>query len=282
MRRTISIFAVVFLITAASVHGAPIVLVEASPAVNIFGSPSWVNWSNNALQALGTNSSTAGTPNTPAYYVATMQVTSAELIVSSFPSWRAKANPGAVFGSAFASELGNRLTYSYFIYDSSGADVDIANGITLDRPASPWRAASSSAVSSFYYPIDTSGNSARIGIEYGANGVFGGGDDTYVTSGTGLVDAIFATGPGLGDAECGAGTQQAQLDCARASIDALGAFSETYKVTYGTAPAYRGASASGTATVEVNSIAAAVPEPTSITLVGVAVAGIIGVRRRRR
>jgi hypothetical protein len=98
----------------------PLITVFPSVAPNKFGSPSWPGYVNNAVNISGTGGiqnggAATGNPASPTFYSATNSISTPDLIVTNFPSWRGFANPGSVFGPAFANEFGNRLTFGLYI-----------------------------------------------------------------------------------------------------------------------------------------------------------------------
>ena len=116
-------------------------------------------------------------------------------MVTSFPSWMGVADPGTVFGPAFAQESGNRLTFGMDIKGGTNL-ISIAQlsftmtstdpGNTLDWTYSP--------IPYSYSGLNTgSANPVYLGIIYGPNG-----QNTYVTNGpaTQLVNEIVTCGSG--------------------------------------------------------------------------------------
>src|SRR5512135_552760 len=85
--------------------------VYPSSAPNAYGSPSYPGWVANAVYALENDLATWGDNSLPTYYQRITVMTDRDNIVTGFMSWKGYADPGTVFGPAFASELGNRATY---------------------------------------------------------------------------------------------------------------------------------------------------------------------------
>ncbi len=165
-------------------------------APNRWGSPSWNAWASNAVTAILNGYSSYGDPSLPSYYQwAPSVVPVTNDIVTGFPSWMGQADPGDVFGPAFAQELGNRLTFGMDIKGGTNL-ISIAQlsftmtstdpGNTLDWTYSP--------IPYSYSGLNTgSANPVYLGIIYGPNG-----RNTYVTNGpaTQLVNEIITCGSG--------------------------------------------------------------------------------------
>jgi hypothetical protein len=165
-------------------------------APNRWGSPSWNAWASNAITAILNGDSSYGDPSSPTFY---QQITNAvpmtNNLVTSFPSWMGVADPGSVFGPAFAQESGNRLTFGMDIKGGTNL-ICIAQlsfimtstdpGNTLDWIYSPIPYSYSSLNTGCADPV-------YLGIIYGPNG-----QNTYVTNGppTQLVNEIITCGSG--------------------------------------------------------------------------------------
>jgi hypothetical protein len=184
-------------------HSGPIlgtggITIAVFPALapNRWGSPSWNTWASNAVTAILNGNSSYGDPSSPTFY---QQITGAVSVtnnlVTSFPSWMGQADPGTVFGPAFAQESGNRLTFGMHIQGGTNlisiaqlsftmASTDIGN--TLDWTYSP--------IPYSYSGLNTGGASpVYLGIIYGPNG-----RNTYVTKGPAdqWVNEIITCGSG--------------------------------------------------------------------------------------
>lgn len=157
-------------------------------APNVYGSPSWNAWVSNATTAIQNGYVSYGDPTSPAFYQQAPNVISVTNdIVTGFPSWEGLADPGDVFGAAYAQELGNRLQFG----------VDIKGGTNLISISQLSFTAQSTD------PGDTLGfsfaegsysySASYVGIIYGD-----GGTNTYITSGpaTQLVNEIVGRGSG--------------------------------------------------------------------------------------
>jgi hypothetical protein len=177
-------------------NGGITITVFPALAPNRWGSPSWNAWSSNAVTAILNGFSSYGDPSSPTYYQqVTNSVPVTNNLVTSFPSWMGQADPGNVFGPAFAQELGNRLTFGMDIKGGTNlisiaqlsftmTSTDPSN--TLDWTYSP--------IPYSYSGLDTgSADPVYLGIIYGPNG-----QNTYVTNGpaTQLVNEIITCGSG--------------------------------------------------------------------------------------
>jgi hypothetical protein len=222
-------------------------------APNAFGSPSYDAAINNAFQ--GMMNGGVATGSGPTAFTPQSNVTSAQGIVTGFTSWMGVANPSG----AYANELGNRMSFGLGIIGSGGTEFSISQ--------LSFTAASSDPANGLGFAFGTgsySYSTSYIGVLYGANGVLGGGDDTFITSGpnTQLVDAIFGRGSGNSYAAycspCTVAEEQAAIDAAAAGPSYT--FTGTYSID--------GASGSGTFNV------AAVPEPSTWAMM---ILGFMGV-----
>lgn len=108
------------------------------------------------------------------------------ITTSDYFSWHGQLNPGSVFGSGFANEKGNMYALAFVIQKTDSqfslsqvtGTRSLSGSITLSEPVPGL------SVYSFVGPI---------GVLYGVDQSFGGGDDTYLVSGTSaqLVDALI-------------------------------------------------------------------------------------------
>ncbi len=109
---------VVGLLLAAPARADVIILVTASVGPNIFNSPSYESYRDNAQQGLQNSLAVVGTPSTPSLYeglLPSASVPITDLVVTDFPSWRGNADPIAAYGPAFGSETGTRLYFGLAI-----------------------------------------------------------------------------------------------------------------------------------------------------------------------
>jgi PEP-CTERM motif len=239
--------------------------VTPSLAPNGFGSPSWPTYVTNAQNALQNGLSSSGTPNAPTFYQALANgstIGANEIVATDFNSWLGSANPGTVYGSQYANELGNRLHFGLTAIGSNGTTFSLSElsfNMTSSDPGNSLGFAGSFNSSDSY-------SSAAVGV------IFNGSKKTFVTSGpaTQLVDALYYVGVGNAyealSTDPGA-TNQDKLNNAIASIP-----SETVTTTY----TIHGFSGSASANVS------AVPEPSTLLLTSIVAAVALGLAWRRR
>lgn len=160
---------------------------------NAFGSPSYAGAVANNIYAQTHGLTSYGNPSLPTYYAAApanMQVK--DNIVTGYPSWKSSANPVVDYGADFGSELGNRLLFGVRI-NGQGTKFSISqlgfNAVSTDPGNS---LGFGFGVGSYNYSLDYQG------WLYGADGVPGGVDDTFITSGSSsqLVDGLVGRGSG--------------------------------------------------------------------------------------
>jgi len=209
----------------------PAITMEQFPtsAPNSLGSPSFAGWTTNAINGLENNISTVGNPQTDptAYYRVSNLGDRGNIVSGGFTSWHGVADPGTVFGPAFANELGNRLLFGLHI---------LGNG-TQFRLSNLSFALHSSDPSDTFQQIDNFSTDSytpqRVGINYGPDHIKGTGDDVRITSGPGtqLVDELMYVGAGGALPNSGTGTPQEQLDAAKATYDSLMPFHLTMVYT---------------------------------------------------
>jgi hypothetical protein len=180
---------------------------SVAPNTGLGDTPSWLTYVDNIRAAASsTGLGSAGDPNTPGYFTTTpSEITIDQAVVTDatgpgltlatgarrFNSWRGQANPGEVFGAAFANEYGSRIHTPLLL-------------VTDDTPITitsiEWGAFSTAYGGYFNTGNWTTWGTSRVGVSsYGANGVLGGGDDVYLTSGemnTSAILAVIATGTG--------------------------------------------------------------------------------------
>ena len=177
-----------------SYAGDVAITVTPSLAPNGFGSPSFDGYVSNALYAIDHGLSSYGDPTKPTYYqVAPSTLKASDVIVTGFNSWMGQANPGAVFGPDFANEYGNRLHFGLHVVGSNGAKFSISQLAFTATSTDPGNTLGFTfGAGSYNY------SNAYVGIDYGADGVRGGVDDQFITSGlnTQLVNEIIGRGSG--------------------------------------------------------------------------------------
>lgn len=245
------------------------IIVTPSVAPNAFGSPSYAGYVANAVGALHDGDTSRGDPNSPTYYQAQSNVRANEVIVTGFPSWKGQADPGAVFGPAYANELGNRMHFGLRI-DGEGTQFSISElsfSATSNDPADVL--GFSFGAGGYNYSLDYQG------VLKGDDGILWTSDDVYITSGpnTQLVDGLVGRGSGNAlDAYCpgcSIADQQAAIDAAAAYRPYPSKFTGTYTL----------GDASGSGTFNI----AGVPEPAAWALMLVGFGGLgAGLRRSRR
>lgn len=259
------------LIVAAPFASANITVeVFPSPAPNVFGSPSWADYVNNAQNALQNDLSIVGDRNTdPEAYIAFADgstIDAGNAMVTSFNSWIGVADPASPFGS----ELGNRLHFGLHAYGDGTMKFTLADV--------QYNMSSSDGLLDFSGDLSgtTFNGGTRVGVDWGADNAPGGGDDTIYIGNqddTTLVDELFYVGvgnaywPGGGDAD------RVNPDAGRqGSIDASYEYITTSgPITFGTEYTILGNSGSASVTL--------VPEPSSLGLL--VLGGLIAARRRR-
>ena len=140
-------------------------------------------------------------------------MTAAEAIVTGFNSWMGIANPA----SPYQSELGNRMLFGVLI-NGQGTPFSISQLSFSATSTDGNGLAFGFGAGSYNYSLDYQG------ILFGADGLLGGGDYSFVTSGpnTQLVDGLVGRGSGNSYAAycspCTAAEQQAAIDAAAAAV----------------------------------------------------------------
>ncbi|MFN9084011.1 MAG: PEP-CTERM sorting domain-containing protein, partial [Acidobacteriota bacterium] len=190
----------IFLLLAASVGTA-----FSIPSISIVQAigPSWASpnvnaWKTNALQALLTSATTFPTPpvgNPTQYSAVTGPINPAHMINTqsgAFNSWLGVASPAA----PYAGEFGNALYYGIRILNPNNT----SGKISISRLAIE-DTIDGISFTSFYNASDLYDGISFLGVNYGADQTFNGGDplgdDVYVNGnqvGSTEVDALFFTG----------------------------------------------------------------------------------------
>lgn len=259
--------------TIMKVMGAINISINYSLAPNAFGSPSYSpGWAQNSVAGQINGIPTFG-PTGPTQYNAIPNgsvIPYNNVIVTGFPSWMGVADPGSHFGAQYANELGNRLHAGLSVIGSDGEQFSISQlSFTMTSSDVDNSLGFSFAAGSYNY------SDQYVGILYGPNGVLGGGDDTFITSGLNdqLVDALFGRGSGnawaVYNTDPGT-TQQDKID------NAVNGLQSTYGQVAVTTE-YRIGTVSGYGVVLVGE---PVPEPSTYAAI-TAVAGIGGWQWRR-
>lgn len=254
-----------------SAFGGPIsITITPSIAPNAFGGAGWPGYVANAVTAIETFQLTNGDPSLPSYYAAqTVPLMPFDLIVTGFPSWHAQADPGTVFGPAFANEYGNRVHF--------GLDIN-GNGTQFSISQLSFTETSNDAGNGLGFSFGTGSyaySSNYVGIIYGPGG------PTYVTSGsnTQMVDRLVGRGSGNAFAAacsgCTVAQQQAAILALLPSFAGMTQLTGTYTLTQGNGQVL----ASGSGSIEVTG---AVPEPgTMWPLTGGMLVACLLIRRKR-
>ena len=171
----------------AQAQGISITVIPAL-APNVYGSPNWNAWVSNATIAIANGYAAYGDPASPSYYQQAPAVISVtNNIVTGFPSWDGQADPGSVFGPAFAQEEGNRIQFG----------IDIKGGtnlISISQLSFSAHSTDPGNTIDFAFAQGSYNYSASyVGIIYGS-----GGTNTFITSGpaTQLVNEIVGRGSG--------------------------------------------------------------------------------------
>lgn len=258
---------------------ATTITVTPSLAPNAFGSPSYTAYVANATGALHDGDTSRGTVGSPAYYQAQSNVTASQGIVTGFPSWMGRADPGTVYGAAYANELGNRMLFGIKI-DGEGTQFAIAD-LSFTAVSSD----GGNALGFSFAAGDYNYSDQYKGVLKGADNMLFTADDTFVTSGlnTQLVDALVGRGSGSSLAAycdpCTIAQQQAAIDDAASYFSSPTTFTGTYTLN---APiAARGNAVSGSGTFNIQPDATAIPEPASWMLL-IAGFGLLRASTRQR
>lgn len=262
------------------------VTIDVFPTIapNIFG-VSGAEWSRNAVDTIYTTAvagasyatMTGGTIGTPTYFsLAPATILASDMFVSAFKSWDGQSDPRNAFGDDFANENGNRLHFSFLVQ---------GNGQKISLSQLSFELRSSDATNDLKVVRPTgwySYNANYVGIKFGADGLLGGADDEFVTSGLNTQEVDMLIGRGTGNAWEPVNTsgdpvkEQEALDAKAASIASRTPIIVTGTYTY-TSSLAGGASFTGTNSVTV------IPEPsTYAALLALSSLGIALWTRRRK
>jgi hypothetical protein len=224
-------------------------------APNGFGSPSYNTWVNNATFAIANGLSSFGDPSSPSFYqIVSSAISVDDAIVTGFPSWQGVANPGSVFGAAYANELGNRPSFGLLV-NGNGSLISISQ---LSFTAS---SSDSGNVLGFNFSTGSYGYSSSYeGILWGPGGQSDIANYTYITSGSANQEVNEIVGRGSGNALDAYETDPGANDQERIDNAAAGYGDEPFTFT-GT---YSLGSAQGSGSFEIEPV----PEPGTIALAG--------------
>ena len=278
----LSLCATVALIATAGQAQANLLTFEVIPAYAPNGptSPNWTNYIVNGLAGIQQNMDVGNRLVTPAAYERVAgPIAPEEIIYTTFNSWRGQAAPTPL-APAFAGEFGNRVHFGLHIV------ADTAMPFMLSDLT--WSLDSDDITDYF----DQSGNFAaatytatRVGIDYGVDGIKGGGDDIILNAGQagttpvneliyiGVGDGFFASEPSALNPQDEIDTTLSDiyLGCGHptgCSFDIVG----TYSLPDGAGGRI---SSSGTVTVNI------VPEPsTALLTIAGGLLSLAGLRRR--
>ncbi len=176
-----------------TVNGAtPTVGVYASPAPNVYGATNSYNgWLANALSSL---ENTPGTPIglrtvTPYAYELPTQIVWSDNTVTNFYFWMGVLNPAAPFDT----DLGHRLQYTFHVLGNG--HLFSLEDIEFDMNSTE---GSNDMDNDGWMDVRYNYGADLVGINYGADRMKGGGDDTIINSGPDnqLVDELMFRGPG--------------------------------------------------------------------------------------
>jgi hypothetical protein len=266
MSRLCAVTTVVLAGTSVALAGPVTIDVVASSAPNAYGSPSWSAYASNALNSLEYGLGNIGDRNTDptAYEVAGSHVAPGDFMVTSFNSWRGVADPG----SPFDGERGNRMHFGLHAYGDGVTKFSLADVSFEISSSDPYNAL---GYSGDFVGLDYNGTT-RYGVDWGPDGVKGGGDDTYYFSGNGttLVDEIVYVGVGnaFWPQPADGQTEQEAIDAAIAWVNSVPNFQITGTYWIG-----------GDSGSDVVSI---IPLPTPGLLAGVGLFGLAVCRGPRR
>jgi len=207
-----------------------VISVYPSVAPNRYGSPSYGPYVSNAIDALSSGLSAYGDMNYPSYYAQQTLIPISQMVVTGFPSWDGLADPGTVFGSAYANELGNRALFGVVIDAGPGAPSISIGELSFAAVSNDPGGLLTFSFGQGSYNYSTE----YVGVIFGT----GGDPDTYVTSGSSdqLVNEIIGRGSGnAASAYCTGCTtvaqDQAAINATYGSFSGMSRFTGTYTLT---------------------------------------------------
>ena len=264
MRKTVSLL---FIVAGLSFAAPVITVIRSIGPSSDPSSPTTITYRNNALAGLITGVTPQGTPGTGGFYTPLIGgVVNANQLIDTaalFNSWLG-VTPGTPSG-----EFGNNLYFGLSIISNGNA-----NTFTLNQLLFQDNQGLVLFDGEFY-------SASFIGINYGGNGVVGGGDDSTVVldaAGSTSVNALYYSGVSNFYGLIGGGSDQDQIN---AAVNALNAAGFTLTGGYCLA-AVAGQTTCAPQTSFVNaSVSSAVPEPSTYALFGAGLAAFAFARRRR-
>lgn len=263
MRKLLSLFVAV---SGFSVAAPTITIVPSIGPVPV--STSYTTYNQNALTALLNNANTQGLAGAGQYNRLSGPINPAHIIdtTGAFNSWLGIANPAI----PFENEFGNNLYFGYRVVGANGADTFTLSDFVVND-------------SLFLTPTDritfnteTYDGQFFLGVQYGANGALGGGDDILLNSGqagTTAVNALFYRGYAFwANFSSSTGTNAEQL----------AAYTQSLSDYFGTQPTQG-------ITGEIKNVASgsfetaftsSIPEPSTYALMGLGLIVLAYVRHR--
>lgn len=247
---------------ATSAFASPEMMVFANNAPNFFGSSSWAAYEANATYAIEHGLNSYGSGVTAFNNVDGMTFDTSANIVTDFDSWMGQA-PGA-----YSPEYGTRWHFGLVVFGTPSHQIRLED-LTFNLD------------STGYDDLDYAGdfigltyNSRRYGILYGGNGIYGGGDDTYITSGAGtqMVDMLVYVGVGNATEALSTAPGATNQD----KIDGVAAMIPTHDLTMTYTINDDVGSTSGSAMTHFE----AVPEPATMSLLAVPALALLRKRRK--
>lgn len=215
---------------AVSAYGDGLVInVYTSVAPNAYGSPSYSAYVSNAIYALENDLSSYGDPTDPSYYSQQTSIGPSQMIVTGFPSWDGQADPGTIFGAAYAGELGNRPLFGVVI--NAGT---VLPSISISELSFSATSNDPGGLLNFGFAQGSYNYSSQyVGVIFGTDG----NPNTYITSGpnTQLVNEIVGRGSGNADAAyctgCSIAQQRAAINALNSDFIGMTQFFGTYTLT---------------------------------------------------